>query len=178
MKTINKITNRLNRVILVVAAILLCAIFLTTVYQVVARTLGASVSWVDEFCRYTVIVLLFYGAALSARKGTGLRVTIVVNMFPLKLKRWVDVVQYSIVLAFMIWFNYSLYLGILNLGDQTLGIMTAIKLSWVYWTVFGAVVLMNIYFLLFIIELFDPKNPRYIAEKKNDEIEAKEEVTA
>lgn len=145
-------------------SIMITSVFACNIVQVVVRKMGGSISWVDEYARYSVLVLIIYGAALSARRGSGLRVTVVVNLIPLKLRRWADILQYSVVLAFMLWFNYSMYLGILNLGNQTLSVMTHIKVSWVYWILFAGLVLMNLYYLLFIIGLTDPQNPRYIKE--------------
>lgn len=151
MKTINKIADFLDKVVQAVCVAGILAVFAVLVIQVVVRKLGGSLSWAGELTRYITLVMIIYGAALGARHGTAIRISVFLNRMPKGVRKWVEVVEYALVLFLSIITTYSMYIGTMALGDQTLAVITSIKLSWVYWIIFAGLILMDLYLLLYIV---------------------------
>lgn len=165
MKVINKIADVLDSIIRIACVAMILSVFVVTVAQVVVRKLGGTLSWADELSRYLVVIMVIYGAVLSARRGTGIRITVFLNRLPDKIRKWVEVLEYALVFVFMVVTTYSMFLGCINLGAQTLGIMTFIQLSWIYWLLFAGLILMDIYLILYIITVIQ----KGVAKEEIDE---------
>lgn len=154
MKTIKKIADIIDKIIEYIGTGIVLFIFVANVMQVVVRKMGGTLSWADEVSRHLMLLLIVFGAALGARKGTAIRVTVLLNRLPAKARKWVELVQYGIVFIFSVITTYSMYLGCIGLGNQTLNMLTSIKLSWIYWILFGGFVLMDINLILYMISVF------------------------
>lgn len=153
MKIINKIAGALDKLLECLSVIMILFVFVVIVVQVVVRKLGGTMSWADEVCRYLTLIMIFFGAARSARLGDTIRVGVVLDKLSKNVRKWVEVIMQAIIAAFMGLFTYSLYLGILTLGDQRLGILTNVRLSTIYWVIFGTMVLLVINTLLHMIDV-------------------------
>ncbi len=154
MKVLNKISDIVEEAVLALSVVITLTVFVVTVLQVVVRKLGGSISWAEELSRHLVLILIFWGAAVGARRGDSIRVGVVIDHLGPKVRKWVEVAMYTVVLGLMCVVTYSMYLGITtNLGDQTLGIMTFIKLSWVYWIIFAALVMLDLNTIVYILNV-------------------------
>ena len=72
-----KVVDKCNRVLEVLVGILFVAMFLSAVLQVVVRNFTSlSVPWTDEACRFIVMYLVYFGAALAARNNSMIRMEI------------------------------------------------------------------------------------------------------
>ena len=69
----------MKRMIEYLAGILLFFMFLTTFFQVVARTLLISAVWSEELARLTYVWMVFLGAAVLIRDDGLIRVTVLVD---------------------------------------------------------------------------------------------------
>ena len=57
--------------------------------------------------------------------------------------------------------TYSMALSAKNAGTQTLGILTSVRLSTIYWILFVALILFDIYCLIYVLDLlFAPETLR------------------
>lgn len=179
MKFLNKALNIFDKFIATISVISILTVFVVIVVQVIVRKLGGTMSWADELCRYLTLIMVFFGAARSARVGDTIRVDFLLERLNPKIHRWIEVVMQLIVLAFMCLFAYSLYLGIGTLGTQTLGILTNVRLSTIYWIIFASIILLILNTLLHVIDIAQKGLPEKEEEEANifcDEATIKKEV--
>ena len=64
----------------------LFACFALVCFQVAGRMLGASISWTDELSRYLIIVATYFGAAAAIRSREHIRVELVLDRLPPRLR--------------------------------------------------------------------------------------------
>lgn len=95
------------RVELTFAALLAVSITVLILLNVVTRSLGAALFWVDELAIYAMAWMTFLGASAALHYGQNVAVTIVTDALPpairLVLARLVDVIVLAFA-VFMIWF--------------------------------------------------------------------------
>jgi C4-dicarboxylate transporter DctQ subunit len=89
--------------------ILLATISCVMAVQIIARTFLASMPWPEEFCRYCYIWTVFLSLGYTIRKGNMLRVGILMDLLPQKLKKAIEIIVNIIMLIlFIIFFRYSI----------------------------------------------------------------------
>ena len=92
-----------------ILVILLAAISVIMMTQVVARSIFSSMSWPEEFSRYCYIWTVFLSLGYTIKKGNMLRVGILMDMLPHKLRKSIEILTNLIMLAlFAILFYYSI----------------------------------------------------------------------
>ena len=161
MKLLNKIANAVDKLVEALSVVAILFVFAVIVIQVVVRKLGGTMSWADEICRYLTLLMIFFGAARSARSGDTIRVDVILERLNPTARKWIEVVMQAVILAFMCLFTYSLYLGIGTLGTQTLGILTSIRLSSIYWCIFAAMILLCVNTLLHMVDIIQNGMPEH-----------------
>ena len=161
LKTLNKIADKIDFAVLVVATILIMFVFAANVAQVVVRKLGGTISWADEASRYTLLVLVGIAAAMAIRKGEATRITLILDCIPQRAAEILNAVEMLVVEVVMVITTYSMALSAKNAGTQTLGILTSVRLSTIYWILFVALILFDIYCLIYVLDLlFAPETLR------------------
>ena len=60
-----------------------------------------SLTWTEELARYLFVWITFVGAALAIRDRSHIRVALLVDRLPRKLRRWLDVAQLVLVALFL-----------------------------------------------------------------------------
>ncbi|MFN3286090.1 MAG: TRAP transporter small permease [bacterium] len=79
-----------HRVASSLGAILLFAIFAVILAQVIFRyALGRPLVWTEEAARYLYIWTCYLGAAMALRRGTHVRIGVLVDRLPLPARAWV-----------------------------------------------------------------------------------------
>ncbi len=161
LKTLNKIADKIDFAVLVVATILIMFVFAANVAQVVVRKLGGTISWADEASRYTLLILVGIAAAMAIRKGEATRITLILDRIPQRAAEILNAVEMLVVEVVMVITTYSMALSAKNAGTQTLGILTSVRLSTIYWILFVALILFDIYCLIYVLDLlFAPETLR------------------
>lgn len=95
------------RIELFCAACLACAVTLLILLNVVTRTLGSALFWVDELAIYTMAWMTFLGASAALHYGHSVSITILTDVLPKPLQvvaaKLVDLIVFIFAL-FMLWF--------------------------------------------------------------------------
>ena len=99
---------------------LLATISCVMMAQIIARTFFNSMTWPEEFCRYCYIWTVFLSLGYTIKKGNMLRVGIVMDLLPHKLRKSIEIIVNIIMLVlFVILLRYSiLYTGKIKSSGQ------------------------------------------------------------
>lgn len=91
----------------VIGIVLIAAILVVMSLGVFFRyVLNDSLSWSEELSRYGLIYATFIGAALAARRGTQIRVTMLDELAPAGWRPWLRILQDIVTLAFVVYVTY------------------------------------------------------------------------
>ncbi len=170
MKKLNKISDFIDKIVFGFSSAIILFIFVANVLQVIVRKTGGTLSWSDEVCRHLVLILVAWGAAVSVRSGNFIRITVLLDRLKPKAARMVDAVEMCISMFVMILVTDSTRRSALNAGDQSLGILTNVKLAWIYWICYAGLILYCFNNFLYIINLFDKDSTKWDFEKENAEL--------
>lgn len=100
------------RIELAIAACLACAVTLLILLNVVTRTMGAALYWVDELAIYAMIWMAFLGTSAALHFGHSVSITILTDVLPRKIRfatgKLVDLIVFAFALA-MLWFCWRWY---------------------------------------------------------------------
>jgi len=110
MKVLKWLDKHFEEAILIA---LLAAIACVMMAQIIARTFAASMSWPEEFSRYCYIWTVFLSLGFTIKKGNMLKVGIVMDLLPLKLRKSIEIiVNILMLIIFAVLFRYSvIYTG-------------------------------------------------------------------
>lgn len=109
---IGRISARWARVELMLAALLALSITVLILLNVVTRSIGAALFWVDELAIYAMAWMTFLGASAALHFGHTIVITILTDALPSLVQRVVAKLVDLVVLAFallMIWFCWRWY---------------------------------------------------------------------
>ncbi|MDD4089509.1 MAG: TRAP transporter small permease [Tissierellia bacterium] len=101
--------------------IVLLALISTVMFaQVIARNVFNSMTWPEEFSRYCYIWTVFLSLGYTIKKGNMLKVGVVMDLLPQKLRRAIGIVVNIIILAIcVVFFRHSItYTGIIHTTGQ------------------------------------------------------------
>jgi C4-dicarboxylate transporter DctQ subunit len=103
-----------------VMVFLLAAISCVMMAQIIARTFAVSMPWPEEFSRYCYIWTVFLSLGYTIQKGNMLRVGVVMDLLPNRLRKSIEIVVNIIMLAiFVVLFRYSIiYTGKIKVTGQ------------------------------------------------------------
>lgn len=110
--------DRLERVITAITAGILGLLACVVSWQVVARyILRSGQFWAEEFCLVGMMWAALLGAAACIWTDSHVRVTIILSLFPAKLRMWIIVLTDGIAL----WFAFMIFKEGLFLIQRTMG---------------------------------------------------------
>lgn len=92
----------MKRTLEYLAGILLFFMFLTTFFQVVARTFQISAVWSEELARLTYVWMVFLGAAVLVRDNGLIRVTVLVDRIGKEAGRALRIVTDLLIIPFLV----------------------------------------------------------------------------
>jgi C4-dicarboxylate transporter DctQ subunit len=103
-----------------IMVILLAAISCVMMAQIIARSFFTSMPWPEEFCRYCYIWTVFLSLGYTIRKKNMLKVGILMDLLPVKLRKSIEiVVNFSMLAIFAILFRYAIvYTGKVKVSGQ------------------------------------------------------------
>jgi len=110
--------DRLERVVTVITAGILGLLACVVSWQVVARyILRSGQFWAEEFCLVGMMWAAMLGAAACIWTDSHVRLTIILSLFPAKLRVWILALTDGIVL----WFAFMIFKEGLLLIQRTMG---------------------------------------------------------
>ncbi|HHW04258.1 MAG TPA: TRAP transporter small permease [Thermoanaerobacterales bacterium] len=106
MNVLKWVNERFEETIMV---FLLAAISCVMMAQIIARTFFTSMPWPEEFGRYCYIWTVFLSLGYTIRKRNMLKVGLLMDLLPLKLRKSIEIVVNFIMLAiFALLFRYAI----------------------------------------------------------------------
>jgi TRAP-type transport system small permease protein len=130
----------------------IAVLFATTILVITAQVLwryafGSPLVWTEEAARYLFMWITFLGAALAVRDGIHIRVTLLTDRLPARVRRVMTVVQLVLMVLLM---GFLVYVGVVwvraNTGSRTPAL--GLPLSYAVYTSLPAAMLWGIYFAL------------------------------
>ncbi len=94
-----------------VAGILLLFMFLTTFFQVIARTFNISAVWSEELARLTYVWMVFAGAAVLIKEDGFIRVTVLVDRIGKQPRRLLRIVTDLMTIPFLVAMTWGAWLN-------------------------------------------------------------------
>ena len=103
-----------------IMVVLLALISCVMMAQIIARNVVNSMTWPEEFSRYCYIWTVFLSLKYTIKKGNMLKVGIIMDLLPQKVRRTIEILVNIIILAvFVVFFRYSItYTNILRTTGQ------------------------------------------------------------
>lgn len=94
MKTLVKISDKLDSALRCICAVLMIAFFLVMLAQVILRNLFPkyTLSWADGACRYLFIWATFLGASLATKRRSQITISFIIDRFDGKVRKVIDAV--------------------------------------------------------------------------------------
>ena len=115
--------------------VLFLAVFLTVLLQVFMRFLfNSPLVWSEELARYLFMWVSLIGWAFATRSGTHIRIAIIADNLPAKVRKGLDVLNFLLTLVFS---GVMLYYGVVLMG-KNMDVPT-ITLFFTYAVVYAAV---------------------------------------
>lgn len=112
--------------------------------------LGGSFFWAEEAAIWSMIWITFLGATVALRRGKHPRIDFLVNMFPLKIRKWIEVFDYLVIasfLAFLGWYS----IPVVQKTGRIIAVGLRIPRSIMFYSVLVGCALMVIYTILLAI---------------------------
>jgi C4-dicarboxylate transporter DctQ subunit len=117
MSAIKWLDEHLEEAIMVFLLALISSVMMA---QIIARNVFNSMTWPEEFSRYCYIWTVFLSLGYTIKKGNMLKVGLVMDLLPTKIRRSIEIVVNLIILAIcVVFFRHAItYTGkIYNMGQ-------------------------------------------------------------
>ncbi len=117
MSAIKWLDEHLEEAIMVIMLALISCVMMA---QIIARNVFNSMTWPEEFSRYCYIWTVFLSLGYTMKKGNMLKVGLVMDLLPTKIRRSIEIVVNLIILAIcVVFFRHAItYTGkIYNMGQ-------------------------------------------------------------
>ena len=160
--------ERLTQIISVLVAILMIICAGATFIQVVRRSFfGTVFRWAEEIAIYSVVWITFLASVLCLKNGEHTRIEVFINLFPHRIRKWIEVFDYVVCFAFMALLGYhSIELLKINGAFRTAG--ANVPMYMVYSCIMVSGILMIPYFAVLIYQkIKEPEPPATPSGKKN-----------
>lgn len=105
MKILRWLDRKFEESMMILSLILIAVVMFL---QVVMRyVLGSSLTWPEEFTRYSFIFMAVFGFSYSIREGSILKIDIILELLPTVIRKIMEVLIHFITLAFFIYVFYN-----------------------------------------------------------------------
>ncbi len=156
MKILSRLSMILDNICGFLIAVMLALMVVFTIAQVICRTWFTSLSWSEEATRFLLIWSTFLGAACVYRHNGNIAITIIQDLFPDSIKRFLKTLVHGIC---FILFCILCYYGFLYCGRQ---VRTAaaipIKMKYVYMCLPISMIILAIHAVTMFLESFKTKD--------------------
>jgi len=178
MKVLKWLDKHFEEAILIA---LLAAISCVMMAQIIARTFAASMSWPEEFSRYCYIWTVFLSLGFTIKKGNMLKVGIVMDLLPLKVRKSIEIIVNILMLViFAVLFRYAIiYTGkIKTIGQVSPAMNIPMWMMYMATVVgFGLAVLRMIQQIIYNIKHFNEKAETTLEATLKEALEEVEATT-
>ena len=116
-----KMSKFLTAVIKGLCVILFAALMLSLVLMIISRNvpfINFDVMWTDEVGRYMLVYLVFLGGGLAMIEDKHIRVDFILNQFSPKVRKWVEVFNYLVTIAFCLVMVFTGFILVQKTGTQ------------------------------------------------------------
>lgn len=120
-----------DRIMEVIAALLLVALLVTVSLGIVTRAVGEPLIWTDEVSRFLMLWLAVFGWVLASRRRSHIRIRFFHDLLPPRLWRLAEIVMQAAMTLFgalVAW--YSVHLVTVNFDLEATTV--PISISWLY----------------------------------------------
>ena len=137
MKILKWLDEHFEEALLVILLVLISCVELI---QVIFRNVDsvAALTWAEEFCRFCWIWSVFISLPYTIRKGSMLRVTVLLDLFPRRLRGVINIVVELVITASMLLLgvhSVTVVRKIVESGE------TSSAMLWPMWTVYSVLLL-------------------------------------
>lgn len=113
----SRFLDGIERVLYWILAFLIGAMTLVMIYQVVLRYVFNNANiWAEELIKFMFIWSVMLGGCIAVRKNSHLRIEVFIDMLSPAKKAWIQIVTYSLVMAFL---AVLLVLGLVLVSNTT-----------------------------------------------------------
>lgn len=159
MKKLDYLTKAIK--ICVAVLMVFCAGIVFT--QVVRRYIFGSVfKWAEEVAIFSVIWITFMASVLCLKDKEHTRIEVFINLFPHKIRKWIEVFDYLVCFGFMIILCYH-SIELLRINGSYRPAASNIPMMFVYSSIMISGILMIPYFGVLIWEKIKEKDPKAAA---------------
>lgn len=137
MKTIEAIDKKLSYALEWFTEICFVLMFLSTVYQIVSRSiLKVPSTWTDEFSRFMYVWITFVGAVITTLNREHIRVEILYDRMSARVQIWLDIASNVIAIVFcLIAARGGMTLVKLNGGAYFSSLPRTLTYALIYWPI-------------------------------------------
>lgn len=137
MKAVKWLDEHFEEALLVILLVLISCVELV---QVIVRNIPAipALTWAEEFCRFCWIWSVFISLPYTIRKGNALRVTVLLDLFPEKLRRVVNIAVDLLTFAVMAFLGYYAITVVQNIRASG---ETSPAMLWPMWIIYSIMLL-------------------------------------
>lgn len=137
MKILKWLDDHFEETLMVILLVLISCVELV---QVIVRNLDfiPSLTWAEEFCRFCWIWSVFISLPYTIRKGNMLRVTVLLDVFPNKVRSIVNIVVEVIITASMLLLGVNSITVVQNIMESG---ETSSAMLWPMWMVYSVMLL-------------------------------------
>ena len=152
MDTLIKMGRCCEKVMLVIAVVMLSFIPIAIGLQVVLRSLNFSLNWSEEASRFAYVAVTFMGSVLAVKHGKHITITFLSDKLPRLAQRALGVIVHLFMAAFMVLCSYGSTLLMSAAKGVRANSMLWFHLNYLYGFVFICCILMIIVCLIRSLE--------------------------
>jgi TRAP-type C4-dicarboxylate transport system permease small subunit len=142
MNAILKFRDFIEKIILVIAVILLSLVAILIAMQVFLRSVNIGVDWTEEFSRFSYVGVTFLGSVLVITKGKHITIDFLANFMPAPVRRALLVAVHLLMAVFMGICTYGSTVIMAAAGGVASNSMSWFQLNYIYGAVLASCVLM------------------------------------
>lgn len=147
-----RFTDALYQIVFWFSAVLMAAMVFTIFIQVIARyVFSNSLTWSEEVGRYVFVMMTFYGGALGVKRNQHALLDSLVNLFPFKVAKMVNLISYSLMLGLTITVLIGLK-AIMGVAKRQVSAALQLPMIYIYILMFIGMAVMMIFIIEKIVE--------------------------
>lgn len=146
-----KILDFFNKILEKICFVLMIIMLSVTFAQVINRYIfGGSFFWAEECAILCMIWVTFLGSTIAIRRNSHTRIDFLINIFPPKLKKAVEVIDYLLMTVFVLYLGYISF-DVLKINKGVLTVGLKISRSVMYSSLTVGMIFMAVYFIFMAI---------------------------
>ena len=147
----------LTKAIEAICAVLIALVTILTFVQVIRRFIfSAAFPWAEEIAIYIMIWITFLGAVLCLRYQEHTRIDAFINLFPVKIRKWIEAFDLLVCFAFMMLLSYH-SIPLLKMMGKFTSAASKTPMYLVYSCILVSGILMIPYFIILIVKKVQEK---------------------